>query len=107
LFGIARHLLADTWERGRVEDRARRRLGVERLALTDEALERIEQLGDDRAMTMLEELPADQRVAIKGRVLEEQEYEELASRLSCSPSVVRQRVSRGLRSLRERLELSG
>jgi RNA polymerase sigma factor (sigma-70 family) len=106
LFGIARHLLADTWERGRVEDRARRRLGVERLALTDEALERIEQLGDGRAMTMLEELPADQRVAIKGRVLEEQEYEELASRLSCSPSVVRQRVSRGLRSLRERLEPS-
>jgi RNA polymerase sigma-70 factor (ECF subfamily) len=107
LFGIARHLLADTWERGRVEDRARRRLGVERLALTDEALEQIEQLGDQRAMTMLDELPADQRVAIKGRVLEEQEYEELARRLSCSPSVVRQRVSRGLRSLRERLELSG
>lgn len=30
LFGIARHQLARAWERGRVEDRARRRLGTSR-----------------------------------------------------------------------------
>jgi len=45
LFGIARHELADTWERGRVEDRARRRLALDPIVLGDEALERIEELG--------------------------------------------------------------
>lgn len=44
LLGIARHELADAWAHGRVEDRARRRLGLEPLVLSDEALERIEEL---------------------------------------------------------------
>jgi DNA-directed RNA polymerase specialized sigma24 family protein len=34
LFGIARHELADTWRRGRVEDRARRSLEIEALVLS-------------------------------------------------------------------------
>lgn len=106
LFGIARHELADLWERGRVEDRARRRLGMEPLSLTDEAIERIEQLEGSGAgaLRLLDELPEEQRQAITGRVIEERDYEELAAALSCSESVVRQRVSRGLRSLRARLE---
>lgn len=107
LFGIARHELADVWERGRVEDRARRRLGLEPLVVTDEELERIEQLGAERAVTavqLLAELPEDQRLAVTGRVLEERDYSELAATMSCSESVVRQRVSRGLRMLRKRLE---
>ncbi|MGH2879097.1 MAG: RNA polymerase sigma factor [Solirubrobacteraceae bacterium] len=107
LFGIARHELADTWERGRVEDRARRRLALEPLILSDEALERIESLGARSArdaLRVLEELPPDQRAAVRGRVVEEREYDELAQSLSCSQSVVRQRVSRGLRALRDRLE---
>lgn len=106
LFGIARHKLADTWERGRVEDRARRRLGLDPLALTDDALDRVEQLGDgpSDALRLLAELPGDQRRAIEGRVLDERDYEQLAAAWSCSQSVVRQRVSRGLRSLRSRLE---
>jgi len=44
---------------------------------------------------------------VQGRVLEERDYHELARTLDCSESVVRQRVSRGLRSLRERLERTG
>jgi RNA polymerase sigma-70 factor (ECF subfamily) len=107
LFGIARHELSDAWERGRVEDRARLRLGLEPLALSDEALERIEELGSQRAgvaLRLLDGLPEDQRLAVAGRVLEERDYDELARSLSCSQSVVRQRVSRGLRSLREQLE---
>lgn len=106
LFGIARHELADTWERGRAEDRARRRLGIEPLSLSDLALERIEELagGGSDALVLLAELPEDQRRAINGRVLEQRDYAELAAQLSCSQSVVRQRVSRGLRSIRERLE---
>ncbi len=107
LFGIARHELADTWERGRVEDRARRRLGMEPLALSDEMIERIESIDLERgggALTLLAELPEDQRAAVQGRVVEERDYAELASTLACSESVVRQRVSRGLRTLRARLE---
>lgn len=107
LFGIARHQLADLWERGRVEDSARRRLGCEPLAVTDELIERIEQLGADGSgatLALPEKLPADQRAAMQGRVLEERDYGELAAELSCSESVVRRRVSRGLRTLRQRLE---
>jgi RNA polymerase sigma factor (sigma-70 family) len=106
LFGIARHELADTWQRGRVEDRARRRLGLEPMSLTDEALELIDELGARPAGTLrlLDSLPDDQRAAVSGRVLQERSYDELAESLRCSQSVVRQRVSRGLRSLRQRLE---
>ena len=106
LFGIARHELADTWQRGRVEDRARRRLGLEPISLTDDALELIDELGarPSGTLRLLEELPDDQRAAVKGRVLQERSYDELAHSLRCSQSVVRQRVSRGLRSLRQRLE---
>jgi RNA polymerase sigma factor (sigma-70 family) len=105
LFGIARHELADAWEHGRVEDRARRRLGIEPLALRDELLERIDELGDgDQALRLLAELPEDQRLAVQGRVLEERDYGELARSLRCSESVVRQRVSRGLRALRRAMK---
>lgn len=103
LFGIARHALADSWARGRVEDRARRRLGIEPLALDDEMLARIEDLdehSDGVALRLLEDLPEDQRAAVQGRVIGELDYGELSQRLSCSQSVARQRVSRGLRSMR-------
>jgi RNA polymerase sigma factor (sigma-70 family) len=92
LFGIARHELADAFEHGRVEDRARRRLGIEPLVLRDEFLR------------LLAELPEGQRLAVQGRVLEERDYGELAHRLRCSESVVRQRVSRGLRALRRAMK---
>jgi RNA polymerase sigma factor (sigma-70 family) len=101
LFGIARHQLADVWEHGRVEDRARRRLGIAPLALRDEMLERIDELGaTDHALRLLADLPQDQRLAVEGRVVQERDYAELARALECSESVVRQRVSRGLRKLR-------
>jgi RNA polymerase sigma-70 factor (ECF subfamily) len=105
LFGIARHELADAWERGRVEDRARRALQVQPLVLDEAAIERIEAL-EGEALALLEQLPEDQRLAVRGRVLEDRGYGELAEALACSESVVRQRVSRGLRSLRARLEES-
>jgi RNA polymerase sigma factor (sigma-70 family) len=105
LFAIARHELTDAWEHGRVEDRARRRLGIEPLALRDELLERIDELGDgDQAVRLLAELPEDQRLAVQGRVVEERDYGELARSLRCSESVARQRVSRGLRALRRAMK---
>jgi RNA polymerase sigma-70 factor (ECF subfamily) len=107
LFGIARHLLSDAWQRGRIEDGARRRLQLEPLGLTDDALERIAELGDAEpamAMRLLAGLPEEQRSAVTAHVLEERPYAELARELECSESVVRQRVSRGLRRIRSRLE---
>jgi RNA polymerase sigma factor (sigma-70 family) len=107
LFTIAHHKLVDSLRRGQVEDRARRRLGLEPLAFSDEDIERVEQraasAAADSALLTLERLSADQRAAVKGRVLEEAGYEELAGRLKCSESVVRKRVSRGLAELRTRM----
>lgn len=104
LFGIARNLLSRSVQSGRVEDSTRRRLGLEPLVLDDQAIGRIDALDGDPALAALGELPDDQRAALVGRVLHEESYAHLAGRLQCSESVVRQRVSRGLRTLRDRLE---
>jgi RNA polymerase sigma factor (sigma-70 family) len=105
LFGIARHQLAQAWRRRRVEADARRRMGMEPIMLSDDDLQRIDDLlCDGRSLTLLAELPGDQRSAVIGRVLDERDYAELANELECSEMVVRQRVSRGLRAMRSRLE---
>lgn len=108
LFGIARHELAQLWRRRRVEATARRRAGMEAIELTDDDLERIDQLdSDETSLRLLEALPEDQRSAVVGRVLEERDYSELAAELECSELVVRQRVSRGLRAMRSKLGGAG
>ncbi|MEV4422243.1 RNA polymerase sigma factor [Patulibacter sp. NPDC049589] len=105
LFGIARHTLLRSVRRGRVEDRARRRLGLVRPALDDEHLAAIDELlGGPGLLAALESLPADQRDAVRAHVLEEDEYAVIAARLSCSEAVVRKRVSRGLARLRRHTE---
>ncbi|WP_371683492.1 sigma factor-like helix-turn-helix DNA-binding protein [Solirubrobacter soli] len=38
------------------------------------------------------------------RVVDDRDYDEIATELDCSAQVVRQRVSRGLRTLRTHLE---
>jgi RNA polymerase sigma factor (sigma-70 family) len=105
LYGIARHQLSRWQRRRRVDDRARRRLGMERLELGDADLERVGALADDEAAAVrvwVEELPVDQRVALRGRVIEGDDYTELAGRTGASEAAVRQRVSRGLSALRAR-----
>jgi len=108
IFGIARHVLARSLDRGRIEDEARRRLGMNPIALDDEMLERIEAVAslDGGALELLSELPPPIRDAVRGRVIEERGYRELAQSLKCSQSVVRQRVHRGLARLRDRLEVN-
>lgn len=104
LFGIAQHLMASSVQRGRVEDEVRRRLGMEPLVLDDTDLERVDELAGHPAEEALARLPVEQRAAIKGRVVDDASYRDLAAQMRCSESVVRQRVSRGLRSLRAVLE---
>jgi RNA polymerase sigma-70 factor (ECF subfamily) len=104
LYGIARRLLVAAQRRGAVEDRARRRLGMAPLDLTDAALERIEALGSAAALTAaLAALPADQREAVRARVVDERDYAEIAREAHTSQSVIRKRVSRGLAGMRARL----
>ena len=106
LLGIARNKLAESRRRGRIEASARRRLGVAPWTLTDTDLERVDELAslDEHVLGLLEDLPVATREALRGRVVEERSYEELAAELECSQEVVRQHVSRGLRRLRSQLE---
>jgi RNA polymerase sigma factor (sigma-70 family) len=103
LFGIARNILAMSRRRGRVEARARRRLGMAPLVLTDELVERIGEL-DSTALEIVDDLPADQRDAVRARVIEERDYADIAKDMRCSEAVVRKRVSRALGTMRTRLE---
>ena len=103
LFGIARNVLSRSLEKGRVENEVRRRLAMQPLELDDDALARIDELSDEAAQRALDALPDEQARAVRGRVIDEYGYDELARRLQCSESVVRQRVSRGLRALRAEL----
>src|SRR5919197_4220352 len=94
LYGIARRQLAHARRRGAIEDRARRRLGMAPLALTDEALERIDALAAAESSAMaqhaaLDALPSEQREALEARVVDERGYVELALAFRTSESVIR------------------
>jgi RNA polymerase sigma-70 factor (ECF subfamily) len=105
LFGIAANKLADSRRRGYAEDRARRRLGVERVEPTDADLRWVEGLASDvEVVSLVEELPADQRRAVTARVVDERDYGDIAQELHLSPAGARKRVSRGLASLRGRVK---
>jgi RNA polymerase sigma-70 factor (ECF subfamily) len=109
LLGIARNVWLRTCERGRAERRARARLGVERVELSDATLERVERLIDETApgnplLDALEALPESQREAVRAHVLGELSYDELAARLAVPEATVRKRVSRGLARLRATAE---
>lgn len=106
VLGIARNKLLESRRRGRVEDRARRRLAFEPEVLDDDDLARVDELAaaaDQPALKLVERLPDHQREAVRSRVIEEREYSEIARQLSCSELVARQRVSRGLARLRDQL----
>ncbi|HEX4109502.1 MAG TPA: sigma-70 family RNA polymerase sigma factor [Solirubrobacteraceae bacterium] len=107
LFAIARNTLASSVARGHVAEDARRALAMlEPLVISDERIERIEELAavaELDAEALLGELPEAQRRAVVARVLHERDYEEIAVELRCSNLVARKRVSRGLATLRSRL----
>ena len=103
LLGIAQKVLATSRRRGRIEDRARRKLGMQPTVLHDADLERVAALADD-ASRLVANLPAQQRDAVLARIVDERDYLEIAEELGCSESVVRKRVSRGLSRLRDQME---
>jgi RNA polymerase sigma-70 factor (ECF subfamily) len=106
LLGIAANKLRESMRRKRIEDSARRKLGLEPVTFTDADLELVDELVgmDERLQALTQELPVEQREAVVARIIDERSYEEIAAELACSTSVVRQRVSRGLRAMRSELE---
>ena len=95
LFGIAHHQLAAYHRRGRVADRARRRLGMERLEPTESALARFE------AEAILDAVPDGDLV--RARIVDDRPYAELAAARGLSEPATRKRVSRALARLRKEL----
>ena len=102
LFGIATRKLADAQRRGYAERRMCRRLGMERIELTDDDIARIEALADS-SDALLAGLPAAQQEAIRAHVIGERSYDEIAVELDTTEAVVRKRVSRGLATARQRI----
>ena len=101
LFGIASRKLADAQRKGYAERRMCRKLGLERIDLTDADIAHIEALGESGAL--LAGLPADQEFAVRAHVIEERGYDEIAGELQTSEAVVRKRVSRGLATARRKI----
>jgi len=102
LYGIAAKKLADAQRRGHADRRMRRRLGMERIELTDAEFARIDGLGEpDHARVLMDRLAPDQREAVAAHILDERPYGQLARELETSEAVVRKRVSRGLAAMRE------
>jgi RNA polymerase sigma-70 factor (ECF subfamily) len=99
---ITRNKLTDSVRRGQVEQVARTRLALEPVSIDDEDLRRIDELVDatDVAVELAAVLPQEQFEALRARILDEQDYSEIAGGLRCSEAVVRKRVSRALQTLR-------
>jgi RNA polymerase sigma-70 factor, ECF subfamily len=109
LFGIARRRFAMYVRRGKAEQRALRRLGLERPQLVEGEDARIEKLAGLEAIrgTLAEHvgrLAPAQQVALELRVVRELPYPDVADRLGISEQAARARVSRALRALGSTLD---
>jgi len=103
LYGIARNVLLMSIRRGAVERATATRLGVlERLDLPAGAA-MPEPAWADGADELLESLPPSLRSAIRLRVVDQLDYDEVAAALGTTESAARVRVHRGLAALRKRL----
>ncbi len=98
VFGIARNVV-----REHARARGFEHAAVERLGIELHLLDAVDEAADPRPepVSGLDRLPAEQREAVRLRVIEERAYPEIAVALGCSEETVRQRVSRGLKSLKE------
>ena len=106
LCGIARNVLLMSIRRGRLENRASERLGLLARADAGGAGDVPDERWADGVDELLETLPSTQREAVRLRVLEELDYDEVAAALGTSAPAARVRVHRGLAGLRARLSPS-
>jgi len=109
LYTIGGRKLGRYLRRLRVEDTARRRLGMERVEIGADDAERIEALVDfehvgREVRQAFDALRVDQREALRLRVIEGCSYREVAAELGCTEETARARVSRGLKQLAAQLD---
>jgi RNA polymerase sigma-70 factor (ECF subfamily) len=103
LYGIARHVLLMSVRSGHLERRAMRQLGV--LAHAADADEnRPEPLWLVGLDELLDELPVGQREAVRLRVLDDLNYQQVAAALGTSVQAARVRVHRGLAAIRQNID---
>lgn len=107
--GIGRHVLAGYYKRGNAQLRAMERLKLDRPAIGDRDLDRIERASGLETLrgelqTALAGLPRAQREALELRVVQRLAYAEVAQRTGASEQTVRARVSRGLKALADTLD---
>jgi RNA polymerase sigma-70 factor (ECF subfamily) len=105
LYGIARNLAHQHHRRGRLERGARQRLGMQMPATPPEPQQEVGwHIDVERLVPAVRaafaELSVEQQRAIACRVIGELSYEELATKLDCTPTTARSRVFRGLRTLK-------
>ncbi len=108
LNGIASRKVANFYRKAAVERRALNKLGIEPPELSEdehrEVLRRIDQpVLREVLKEALAELSREQQQALTLRIVEETPYPELAEQLGISEQAARQRVARGLRTLRKKL----
>lgn len=108
LYGIAYRQLAQYHRKGAIEMRALRRLAGEAPPLSDDDIERLQELAGQAALgtdvgEAMQDLPATLRDAVALRVVDELPYDEVARRLGITPQAARVRVSRALTTLRSAL----
>jgi RNA polymerase sigma-70 factor (ECF subfamily) len=105
LWTIARNEFGMYLRSKKVEVAAMARIGLEPPALTDDDLQKVEELGAteearEQVRSALADLPPDQREVVRLRYVDELTYPEIAETLGVSNDVVRARASRGLRQLK-------
>ena len=105
LFGIARNVLGSSYRAGAWKRRhASAWAWAAWWSMTmPSTIARLSEESGEEAARALAALPEEQRQAIEARRHGRPDYEEIAGKLRCSRAVVRQRVSRGLSTLRARL----
>jgi RNA polymerase sigma factor (sigma-70 family) len=109
LFTIARRQLGRYLRRGRVERRAMNEFGFSVPTMAEDEIAEIERAAEldmirPTLQAALETLNADQRAAVRLRVIDELSYRDVAEQLGVTEQTVRARVSRGLRALADALE---
>lgn len=109
LWGIAERQLARYLRRGYAEQRAVRKIGLERPPAAPSLLAVIErEMGLDalrqELVLALDDLSPGIHAAVRLRVVEDLSYPEVARRLSISETAARARVSRGLQALASTLD---
>ncbi|MGO9488986.1 MAG: RNA polymerase sigma factor [Solirubrobacteraceae bacterium] len=109
IYTIARRRLSRYRRRGRVEQRALTRLGMQTPVAHEDDLAQIEERAGVAELRSalsqeLARLSDAQRRALELRIVEERPYSEVASALGISELAARTRVSRGLKALSVALE---